>query len=53
VRGTATVQVPFNVFIDSVSIQNSDMYGNGSDSDICVPQTYKVFELDVLNNLIA
>ena len=50
VRGSASVQVVFNVFTDFVSSQWSDTYGDGSNQDICAPQTYSVYEVDPNTN---
>lgn len=45
-KNSAIVDVPFARFIDTVSDQFSDVYGDGSNSDICAPQAYQVFEVD-------
>jgi len=33
-------QASFNIFKDSVSMQYSAQFGNGSGSDLCGPQSY-------------
>lgn len=42
-RGSAAISAAFNSYLDSVSLQYSDGFGDGSDSDICAPWSYSVY----------
>jgi hypothetical protein len=44
-QGSAPVLISFSPFTDSVSTQYSSQFGDGSNSDICAPQTYALFEV--------
>lgn len=45
VQNTSVKTQSFEVFKDSVSLQYTNQYGNGSGSDLCGPQSYQIYEV--------
>ena len=47
------VSFSFSEMTDSVSVQYSADYGDGSGTDICGPREYQLFELDGASEVVV